>query len=443
MSVPPTPAFASTLTTHAVFSDPYGVIDSANSPINHEIVDLINSTPAGQSIEMSTWYAQDMTIPNALINAHQRGVNVRLIFDTRESSQDQNQEIKDVYAALTNALGTDVDQQSYVYACPANQSCFNNVQLSGIRPINHNKFFLFSQTKGANKVVVESSANLHDGRDNNTGWNDALVLVNYPSIYDALIDYVDEQLFYASNGWHTNNVYSLLPPVTSSDNKAKIHFFPRIATGCTPTPPSTTCNSPDPYNDPGTDTIMTVLNHVSCFGNTKVGAGTNHQTVIRVATDIFSRVYIAQKLAELDALGCYVEVADTYDPSAGGQPNTMSALLATAPATYSGVALYYYCATDPVYVHSKFLQVEGDYYGVPDRSITWMGSANLSTDSLRSSDETILQWEDTPSPAGPVPSGSVFDQFRSNFTNIRQSARTAPNGTPVWDLPCGNPPIPQ
>jgi phosphatidylserine/phosphatidylglycerophosphate/cardiolipin synthase-like enzyme len=53
-------------------------------------------------------------------------------------------------------------------------------------------------------------------------------------------------------------------------------------------------------------------------------------------------------------------------------------------------------------------------------AITWVGSHNLSDNSLRQADETILQLEDS----------SVFDAFRANFRNVRDAPdiRSIANG---------------
>jgi phosphatidylserine/phosphatidylglycerophosphate/cardiolipin synthase-like enzyme len=69
-----------------------------------------------------------------------------------------------------------------------------------------------------------------------------------------------------------------------------------------------------------------------------------------------------------------------------------------------GVVVRYYCDSDPVWTHSKYLLVEGKYYG----------SANWSTNSLRRSDETVLQLEDS----------TVFTQYLGDFRAARDSART-------------------
>jgi hypothetical protein len=313
------------------------------------------------------------------------------------------------YGRNHNALRHDTDHRtlsasSWALACPADRGCIGTRSLSAVRAINHNKFFLFSSTGGATDVVVQSSANLHSGRDGLGGWNNALILVGNTGIYNAYNGYFDNLKSRTPN----NNYYDTRAPLQSST--AKIFFYPRQES-----------SGASPYQDPGEDTMSTILNHIDCFGNSVVGTtdGT-HRTIIRVAMGIFSRDYLAKKLWDLDNAGCYVEVVDTYDPGSALQVTPMKNLLKAATSVYHGPVVGYYCPSDPVWVHSKYLDIEGQYYGVPDRTIVWTGSHNWSTNSLRQSDETILQLENA----------TVGNAYRTNFHDILTSPtiRTVPNG---------------
>jgi PLD-like domain len=388
------PAQAATVVTEAVFNNP--TVDSGHSTIQDRIVALIDGTPAGARIRMSMYYADDATIPNALVAAHARGVDVQVIFDSKETPLAP-------WATLTGALGTDLSAASWALTCPADRGCIGTRQLGNVKAINHNKFYLFSSTGGATNVVVQSSANLHNGRDGLKGWNNALILVGNTGIWNDYNAYFEDLKAQKPN----NNYYDTRVPVASGN--AKVHHFPRQET-----------SGDSAYQDPSEDTIETVLDHVDCFGNSVVGTqdGT-HRTIIRVAMDLFSRDYLAEKLWNLDAAGCYVEVAMTYDPGTALQVTSMKDLLKAA-GSYHGPLVRYYCNADSIWIHSKYLQVEGNYYGGADRKIVWTGSANWSTNSLRQSDETLLQLEDD----------TVFNAYTANFVSIRDSStiRTATNG---------------
>ncbi|MFF0794903.1 phospholipase D-like domain-containing protein [Streptomyces spiralis] len=413
-AVVPAPAHAATPVSTAYFNNPN--IADQKSVIQDQIVSLINGAPAGSLVRMAMFYADDPTIPNALVAAKNRGVNVQAVFSNKETGTAP-------YQTLVSELGTNLSASSWVLACGAGRGCIGQRTLGSTEAINHNKFFLFSSTNGAGDVVVQSSANLHTGRDGLGGWNNALMLVGNTAIYNAYSGYFSDLKAQKRNDdyYNTGRV-----PVTSGN--AKIHFYPRHESS----------GASSPYSDPSTDTVETVLDHVKCTGNTKVGTNDGtHRTIIRVAMDIFSRSYLAQKLAALDNQGCYVEVAETYDPTDSNQNAAMSALLKATSSAYNGVAVHYYCTNNAasgsqkdhtnVWIHSKYIQVEGNYYDGPDRSITWTGSANFSYNSLRQSDETILQYEDT----SPAAAGSVFDAYRTNFRTIRDASNiySAANGT--------------
>ena len=389
------PAAYAAPVTSAVFNNPTGTA-ADKALLQNKIVELITGAAVGSRIRMSMFYADDATIPNALIAAHQRGVNVQAIFDGRETSEA-------LWPSLTAELGTTLSAASWALACPAGRGCIGNRVLGSVASINHNKFFLFSSTGGAANVLVQSSANLHNGRDGLGGWNNALILVGNASAYNYYSAYFDDLKARVVN----NNYYDTRTPLQAGN--AKVFFYPRQE-----------ASGADPYQNPAEDTVYTILSNIDCFGNTTVGTqdGT-HRTIIRVAMSIFSRDYLAKKLWDLDAAGCYVEVVETYDPDSALQVSAMKKLLAGA-TTYNGPVVRYYCDTDGIWIHSKYFEVEGVYYDTPDRRIVWTGSHNWSTNSLRQSDEAILQLEDA----------GVFTAYTANFRAIRDSStiRTATNG---------------
>jgi phosphatidylserine/phosphatidylglycerophosphate/cardiolipin synthase-like enzyme len=393
----PSRATAAAPTTQAVFNNPVGTA-AQQQAIQNRLVELIDGAPAGSTIRMAMFYATDPTIPNALVAARGRGVNVQAIFDDAELENDT------IYSILSAGLGTNLSASSWLLVCPAGRGCIGNRTLGSVESLNHNKFFLFSSTGGASNVVVQSTANLHTGRDGLRGWNAALVLVGNTAIYQAYVGYFEDLKARVVN----NNYYDTgRPPLASGD--AKVHFYPRHE------------SNGQPYNDPSEDTIMTVLNHIQCKGNSVVGTqdGT-HRTIIRVNMTIFSRAYLASKLWDLDNQGCYVEVVMRYNPSASAEVSSMRALLKSTSSSYDGPAVKYYCLTDSVWTHAKYLQVEGKYYGVPDRTITWIGSHNWSYNSLRQADEVLLQLEDQ----------NIFAAFRINFRTVRDTPgiRSVANG---------------
>src|SRR4051794_29164503 len=101
--------------TSAVFNNPTGTA-ADKSALQNRIVELIGTAAVGSRIRMAMYYADDATIPNALVAAHQRGVNVQVVFDSRETSEA-------LWPNLTAQLGTDVSAASWALACPSGRGC--------------------------------------------------------------------------------------------------------------------------------------------------------------------------------------------------------------------------------------------------------------------------------------------------------------------------------
>ncbi|WP_181690226.1 phospholipase D-like domain-containing protein [Streptomyces sp. NBRC 110611] len=370
------------VTTEAVFNNPNGSRAEQLAIVNRQ-VDLISGAPAGSRIRMAMFYATHAPVVDALAAAHRRGVRVQAVFDNKAVDSAP-------YRKLAGALGTDASATSWVMNCGKDRGCIGTREMGGIHAIHQNKFLLFSETRGTCNVVVQSSANLNDGRDGTKGWNNALVLTGNDGIYRAYDAYFDDL---AARKANSDYYTSGRPPVGSG--RAKIHFYPRAER------PGT-----NPYRDPSQDTVATVLGNVRCTGNSSAGTPGDHRTRIRVSMTAISRPYLAQRLAQLDAQGCEVEVAQTYDPSSKLERESLENLLRPASGRYGGVRVGYYCKpTSSTWIHDKYLLVEGNYYNRPDRRVVWTGSHNWTGNSLRQSDETVLQLEDS----------AVYDAYARNF----------------------------
>jgi phosphatidylserine/phosphatidylglycerophosphate/cardiolipin synthase-like enzyme len=390
-----TTAAAAAPVTSAVVNNPVGT-DAEKRAIQDKIVELIDGAAAGSRIRMAMFYGDDPTVPNALVSAKNRGVNVQIVFN-------DNDQTVAPYSTLVAALGTNTSAASFVTFCPVNRGCIGTRTINDVKAINHNKFFLFTSTNGASNVVVQSTANLHDGRDGLRGWNAAMIIVNNTSLFSSYDGYFTDLSKKTAN----NNYYDTRVPVQAGTEK--VFFYPRAE------------SNGDPYNDPGEDTIMTMLNNTACSGNTSVGTqdGT-FRTIIRVNMMSMSRSYISQKLWDMDNAGCYVEVVARYDPASAAEVTAMKNLLKKTTSSYGGPVVKYYCVGDSVWTHAKYFQIEGNYYDKGDRRLTFVGSHNWSYNSLRQSDEVMLQSENS----------SIFETIRTGFRTARDAAgiRSAANG---------------
>ncbi|GAA2359587.1 phospholipase D-like domain-containing protein [Dactylosporangium salmoneum] len=391
---PPAAHAAEAPYTHAIFNDPTGD-DAAKNRIYTRLLELIEGAPEGSTIRMAMYYADAVTIPNALVTAKQRGVNVQVIMDEAIKTHTT------AYDLLRTGLGVDTSQGSFFMTCPADRGCIAN---QGTWSIMHAKFFLFSSTLGAKNVVVQTSTNLGGTgwRDGGKGWNDALEVTGNDALFASYTGYFADLKAHKAN----NNYYDTRVPLQAG--AAKVFYYPRAGDSIS--------------GDPAENTVMTILNNTDCFGNTTVGTSENHRTIIRVTTMAINLQYLAEKLVALDAAGCYVLVNVRVDATDSAEVSAVNALLKKTSSVYNGVVVRYYCESDPIWIHSKNFSIEGKYYDKPDRKIVWTGSLNWKGGSLRGSDEVMLQLENS----------TVFDAYKAQYKSVAAAATHQPaNGDSV------------
>jgi hypothetical protein len=385
---------AETPNTHAIYNDPTGD-DAAKNRIYTRLVELIDGAEVGSTIRAAWYYADATTIPNALVAAKQRGVNVQVITD---ETQGQHTTTTD---ELRTGLGTVTTKASFFTMCPANRGCIAN---QGSWSIMHNKFYLFTRSLGVSNVVFQTTTNLGGTgwRDGGKGWNDAMEVTANDALFNSYTGYFGDLKAKKAN----NNYYDTRVPVQAG--AAKVFYYPRAGSSI--------------GGDPGENTVMTILNNTSCFGNSTVGTSGDHRTIIRVTTLVINLQYLADKLMALDAAGCYVKVNVQLDPTDTAATAVLNSMLKKTSSAYGGIIVRYYCSSDPIWIHSKNFSIEGQYYGKPDRRIAWTGSLNWTGGSLRGDDEVMLQEENA----------GVFDTYRHQYDAAAAAATHQPaNGATV------------
>ncbi|MFI8966223.1 phospholipase D-like domain-containing protein [Streptomyces sp. NPDC053493] len=370
----PSPAGAAdadaAVTTTATFNDPSGDATAQNR-VRDRIVDLIGKAPAGSTVTAGLYTFTDDAVTDALGAAKTRGVNIRVIVDHTTVTMTGGE-----YDHLVARLGTDRTQGSWVFACPAGRGCIGSRQIPGDTDgaINHNKFWLFSETGGAKDVVVQTSANM-TGVQRTDLFNNAVTIVD-TGLYGIYQDYFTDLLAHGSSGSGLSHYYK-----TPASGPYKAYFFPRKeATG-------TTYDS-----DASTDTVKLILDNVGCAGGTQV----------RMAANLFTRDEVASKLVALKNAGCTVILAHDGAPGSmsAGVESVVSGKLSQRVQCYedrgTGVA--------KAGLHSKYLLVEGTYDGVAGRKLVWTGSHNYTYPALRANDETLLK----------IDNAALYDQFKAN-----------------------------
>ncbi|MFD5324567.1 phospholipase D-like domain-containing protein [Streptomyces sp. NPDC127092] len=370
----PSPAGAAEapVTTTATFNDPSGDATAQNRVRDH-ITDLIGRAPAGSTITAGLYTFTDDSVTDALGAAKTRGVNVRVIVDHTSATMAGGE-----YDRLVTRLGTDRTQGSWVFACPAGRGCIGSRQLPGDTDgaINHNKFWLFSSTGGADDVVVQTSANM-TGVQRTDLFNNAVTIVD-SGLYGIYQAYFADLLHHGSSTGGLSHYYKT---PTSPTGPYKAYFFPRQeAAG----------SSYD--SDASTDTVKLILDNVSCAGGTQV----------RMAANLFTRDEVASKLVALKNAGCSVILAHDGAPGSmsAGVESVISGKLTQRVQCYedrgTGVA--------KAGLHSKYLLVEGTYDGVAGRKLVWTGSHNYTYPALRANDETLLK----------IDNAALFGLYKTN-----------------------------
>ncbi|MFG3497681.1 phosphatidylserine/phosphatidylglycerophosphate/cardiolipin synthase family protein [Streptomyces sp. NPDC047928] len=359
-------------TTGAVFNNPLGTEAEQNAVKNH-IIGAIDNTQSGRTLRAAMYALTDTGYSDALRRAHTRGVQVRVVLDHSYSTSA-------AATQLTSALGTDMTRTSWVHICPKDRACIADVTVDADKNhINHNKFFLFSRVGdpgAAEDVVIQTSAN-QTPANTTRFWNNAYTSVGNTELYTAYTAYFNDLA-----AERRDADYFRQGTTTGSE---KYYFFPQQSG----------------------DLIVSVLDNVSCTGSTTVGSA-SHKTVVRVAAYAFYRAAVAQKLRSLADQGCWIEVVYNETDelgTLGGHPRIRPYKLRLDNGTPQEQG-------DDLFVHSKYLLVEGVYAGRPDSKWVFTGSHNLDVSSLRENDEAMLRIADA----------GVHDAYRANFLAMRGTA---------------------
>ncbi|MFI1483698.1 phospholipase D-like domain-containing protein [Streptomyces sp. NPDC020747] len=385
-----------------IFNDPLGTADQQTA-IRTRLIELTNAALPGSTIKVAVYHVWEASVVNALVAAKSRGVDVQVLLDESSVS---DRPTNTAYSTLASGLGTDRTQSSYVATCPAKKSCLGDPRFG--QSIMHNKFWLFSAVKGATNVVVETTSNSTPSAHTKF-FNDALLLPNNPTMYDAYADYFDTMVARDWKSWNYRTV---------SNGLYKAYFFPRAG------------------NTRATDTVYSILNNVTC--KYKDTAGVTQSTKVRVAIFKITRLAIAEKLVSLKKAGCSVSIVYAESDSAkssGGTKGTWEKLHTTGGPTVR-------CYNDdrdplnpgqklatPYIIHSKYILIEGMYDGVKNK-VSFTGSGNYTGPALRENDESIVKVDDD----------AVHDMYKVHFDRV---ARVAYPGTAdTTDLCKGVKPLP-
>lgn len=375
-------AASATPSPGALFNRPDGTAQEQYA-IADQLIDSINAAPAGAVIRMAFYSITIPSFADALVAAHQRGVQVRVLMDDHA--------VYEPWTTLVQALGSDTSKTSFAALC--HRSCFTDYEPSYL----HAKMYMFSTSGSAKRVVTVSSANPTNGQAV-TGWNDAYTMVGNETMYDSYKQYFEDLTAGSTDnvqGTGSVNYYR-----TTTSGSLKAYFFPRSGSGAS------------------ADTVYGILSNVSCSG-AAAGYGTaGHHTVIKVAMFQWTkyRLRLATKLWSLDDAGCSVEIIYTGSET---DPEVIEAL--SKPGGRNGGPTLHNASKDingdgqvDYYVHDKYLTVDGNYAGNTRTKAVFTGSANFANNALHYNNEILLKVQDN----------AVYADYLSQFGRLVTFADT-------------------
>ncbi|MGZ4783560.1 MAG: phospholipase D-like domain-containing protein [Oryzihumus sp.] len=318
--------------------------------IDH-LIKSINSVPGGQKIRIASWNLRSGAITKALLNAHHRGVSVRLIMDYDNANPDNpNDNFDTLHTQLPiTKHPRQPDMTSWAIRCHG--AC------RGKGGIAHTKMFLFSQVGTAHNVVMFGSANATDLAAGYQ-WNDLYTFTEMPKMWAKSEAIFDEMKL---------DTPVAQPFQTYTVGPFMVEWYPWEGANLT--------------GDP----VLNELNKVRCAGATG-GTGIQGHTSIRIAMTAMhgSRgLAIAQRLRTMWDRGCNIRLVytllgnktrDLFRQKTGRGPLPMKQIV----QDFDGDGVY------DRYLHMKAMAISGVYAGDTSTNVTWMGSSNWTALSLNS-----------------------------------------------------------
>ncbi len=374
----------------SAYEPPHGAVFNVPRPwggtaaeyrIIHTVERAINktrpvSTDRHPVILISSFLFDRRASADALINARNRHVSVRVILD---GDVDNHQERRlaralnhDNVGALSSDPATWGKDRSYLKKCRG--SC------RGGGGNMHSKFYAFSHTGTTRNVVMVSSSNLNRGGAV-AGWNDLYIIKRRPRTFREFSKIHQEMTDDVRAG--TNKVQLVDGPFTS-------RFFPM--------------ENASKSNDP----TLQDLDRIRCrsdFGRTRVNVSMFFWAGTR-------GTYLARKLLGLARDGCRVSVI--Y-----GAPSRDIRLLLSKFARRHLISLYDSRkdlngnGTYDVRTHGKYVLVKGSYRGNRHARVVMTGSQNWVGGSLSKGDEVTLN----------VELASAYHKYITNWGVIRNHSR--------------------
>lgn len=258
-----------------IFSNPLGN-RAQTYKIYNQVRRGINHSRRGSDIFIASWNLRSTAIVNDLLRAQRRGVKVRLVMDSRNTSDPRNDHFYRLRRELrqyNRANSVPGDRRSAAKLCQ--RSC------RGTKGHAHAKVYMFSHTGAARRVVMQSSFNATVAGAVNQ-WNDMFTWTGNRKVW-GFSTKVFRQM------WRDRPVR---PPFTQM-RAGKVQFYFT------------------PFGSVKRDKALRLLKQVRCKGarNTR-----HNRTVVRVAPDAMRHqhgVRYARQFVRMHRQGCDVKIGYT------------------------------------------------------------------------------------------------------------------------------------
>lgn len=341
--------------TRIQFSDPWSTRESARLRLHLTQVAAIKAAPSGATIHLVMYTFATAWAGRALLAAHRRGVNVRVIIDDHENYRWTKR--------LQAALGTDQRRRSYVVrchlACASDMTYPRRRSAGTIRSYVHSKWLIIDRSGTHSDVVMIPSENLTPAAIEQS--NDMMVLRGDHAVYSFLRARFDIMRKDAGTAYGTvrsgSVTMTMFPMPLPQDYRVR--------------PDEPLPASMDPY--------LEYLRDIQCGGD--------HSTTIRIAMYMWTypRLEVARRFAELAEAGCRViAIGQPLSPESdeGWDPEITRTLLD------AGIELHQ--TGGGVYLHSKIVTLDGWDTSGARLHLAVTGSSNFLLQALVASDDLIV-----------------------------------------------------
>jgi phosphatidylserine/phosphatidylglycerophosphate/cardiolipin synthase-like enzyme len=340
------------------FNNPWGDFP-AKERLLTKLRNTIDATPKSATIRIAAYSNDRKDITDALIRAHRRGVDVRVLLNDNWTSYQTRR--------LRRVVGGDRSARSFLHVC--DRAC------RGGRGNLHSKFYLFSRAGKARHVVMFGSVNL-TGYGAKTQWNDLYTTKNRRAMHNFLAEVFGEM---------ARDRKMAHPFRTARFGAMTFNVYPRYGT----------------HEDD--DPVMERLRRVRCKG-TGGETGIRNRTMLRINMYGWNGdrgVYLAKKVAQLSRRGCNIKVIAS---NAGGRIVHILAV--------NGVQIKSpdYDRNEngkrDMFTHDKYILLSGRMNQKSGWWV-WTGSQNWSNRAVYGDDITV-----------GIKRRGVFWKYRQNFNFI-------------------------